>query len=94
MCEFSFARSSELVDPTPIVISQSIDIEKIEGAIYAAMVTNRWARNKPTITEPNGKSLEAIYSVRAHTIITKITFDSNEIKLLYVDSVNMNYKNK
>lgn len=94
ICNSSFARSKELIDPAPITFSQPIEIEKVEGAIFAAMINEDWRQNAPTVTESNGKSIDVIYSVRAHKIFAKIVFDPNGVKLLYVDSINLNYTQK
>lgn len=94
MCESSFARSKELIDPAPITLSQPMAIEKIEGAIYAAMVTEGWTQNAPAATESNGKSIEVIYTLRAHKVFAKIAFDQTSVKLIYVNSINLNFKQK
>jgi len=92
ICESSFARSNELIDPAPITFSQPVAIEKIEGAVYAAITTHGWTQNTPTITESDSNSIDIVYTIRTHKIIAKLVFDTSSVKLHYINSENMKYK--
>lgn len=84
------ARTTELVDPSPIDLSTGLTPEQVNSAISSAIAQKGWAVTKIVSNSP--RVVEAEYRIRAHTLAINIEIQPNAVKMAYARSDNLNYK--
>ena len=80
-------RTMRLVNPDPIVIRSSQSVEQIREGIWDALKSRRWY-----VTEEEPGVIVAAVSVRTHSAKVRIDYDTESIRLSYVDSENLKYR--
>lgn len=81
------ARTMRLVNPDPIVLRSSMSMEQIREKIWDALKRRRWY-----VTEEEPGVMIATVSVRTHSAKVRIDFDTESIRLSYLDSENLKYR--
>lgn len=85
------ARSTELVDPKPIAVT-NIPLDKIETTLDASLAQKGWVKKKFLSDQPRAVEIE--YAIRTHRIVMKLEYDTSSIKLSYANSEHLNYETK
>lgn len=83
------ARKAELVDPAPVAIPAGMDQERVVKDIKRALIGRGWA-----VTAEQPGQIESTLSLREHVARIRITYDASQIRIAYVDSTNLDYKQK
>lgn len=88
---FSFAASAapELVNPAPIAVPAKLVEVQVVGSIKHALKTRGWVIS----SESNGK-IDATLNLRKHVARIAIYHDLKEVRIEYVSSENLDYKEK
>lgn len=79
----------ELVNPAPIAVPAKLSELQVTSDIKHALVTRGWVVNN----ESKGK-IEASLSLRSHVARIAIYHDLKEVRIEYVSSENLKYKEK
>jgi hypothetical protein len=85
----TLARSSELIDPDPIAVPAGRTSAAVATAIKAALVGRTWSVSK----EAPGR-IDATLYIRSHVARIAITYDTAQVRIAYVSSENLKYKEK
>lgn len=83
------ARKAPLTDPAPITIPAGLSPEKAVKDIKRALIGRGWA-----ITSERPGEIETTLSLRVHVAKVRVTWDAREIRITYVSSVNLDYKER
>jgi len=81
--------ATEIVDPDPIAVPAGMEAAKVVKAIKLAVVGRDWA-----VTKEEPGYIEVTLHVRKHMIMYGINYDPTEIKFKYLDSEELNYKER
>jgi hypothetical protein len=79
----------ELVDPGPVAVPAGLAAEKVAMAIKAALIGRTW-----TVAKESPGHIDATLYVRSHVARIAITYDAREVRIAYVGSDNLDYKEK
>ena len=88
----AYARRAEVVDPEAIIPPQGLSMEIIDKAIDGSLKENAWAKEKST--QGDISSVQAALHISSHIIKVTIEYTTDSILLPYLDSTNMEYKEK
>jgi hypothetical protein len=69
-------------------IAYNLEQHQVEQAILEAGATRGWM-----MTPVKPGEINAVLNIRAHKVVTSITYDAKTFSVNYVDSVNLNAKN-
>ncbi len=89
----TYAGSSlELKDPRPVSFIEVDDIDIVKRAIKASIKQEDWQLKNVISQDPHIVEVELLQ--RKHSITVRLEYDLSSVKFSYVDSENMNYKEK
>lgn len=83
------ARQAPLVDPDPVVIPAGLSQEKAVKDIKRALIGRGW-----TITAERPGEIESTLNLRTHTAKILVTWDTQAVRIAYVSSVDLDYKER
>ncbi|GAB3382301.1 hypothetical protein [Lysobacter fragariae] len=83
------ARVQPLTDPAPVSIPSGVDQAKVVKDIKRALMGRGWE-----VTAENPGEIDSTLHLRDHVARIKITYDEKQVKFAYVDSANLDYREK
>ena len=83
------ARLVEVVDPDPIAVPAGMEQAKVVKAIKQGVAARNWQ-----VTKEEPGYIEATLNHRKHMLKYGISYGRKEIKFKYLDSAELNYKEK
>lgn len=83
------ARQAPLVDPDPVAIPAGLSQEKAVKDIKRALIGRGW-----TITAQRPGEIESTLNLRTHTAKILVTWDTQAVRIAYVSSVDLDYKER
>jgi len=83
------ARQAPLVDPAPVSIPAGLSQEKAVKDIKRALIGRGWA-----ITAERPGEIESTLNLRTHTAKVLVTWDAQTVRIAYVSSVDLDYKER
>ncbi len=83
------ARQAPLVDPDPVSIPAGLSQEKAVKDIKRALIGRGW-----TITAERPGEIDSTLNLRTHTAKIRVTWDAQTVRIAYVDSVDLDYKER
>lgn len=83
------ARKAELVDPAPVAVPAGVDQSELVKDIKRALIGRGWA-----VTGEAPGQVDSTLTLREHVAKIRVTFDAREVKFAYVDSTNLDYRQK
>lgn len=83
------ARQAPLVDPDPVAIPAGLPQEKAVKDIKRALIGRGW-----TITAERPGEIESTLNLRTHTAKILVTWDTKAVRIAYVSSVDLDYKER
>jgi hypothetical protein len=83
------ARQALLADPAPVSIPAGLSQEQAVKDIKRALIGRGWA-----ITAERPGEIESTLNLRTHVAKVRVTWDTREIRIAYVSSVNLDYKER
>lgn len=83
------ARQAPLVDPDPISIPAGLSQEKAVKDIKRALIGRGW-----TITAERPGEIDSTLNLRTHTARIRVTWDAQAVRIAYVSSVDLDYKER
>lgn len=83
------ARKAELADPDPVAIPSGLAQEQVVKDIKRALIGRGWS----VTTEQPGE-IQSTLNLREHVARIKVSYDASQVKLSYMDSSNLDYKEK
>ncbi len=88
---FSVAANAapELVNPAPVEVPAKLVEVQVVGGIKHALISRGWVVSG----ESKGK-IDATLNIRSHVARIAIYHDLKQVRIEYVSSVNLNYKEK
>lgn len=87
--EEAIAGRDEIVDPAPVSIPAGLSQEQVEKDIRRALIGRGW-----TVAEAQPGQMRAELHLRDHVAIVNVAYDASDVRLSYVDSHNLDYKEK
>jgi hypothetical protein len=89
MLMLTAARKAELTDPGPIAIPAGLEEKEIVTAIKSSLIARTW-----TVGKSSPGRIDATLNIRAHRADISITYDQENVRISYVSSENLDYKQK
>jgi hypothetical protein len=83
------ARQALLADPAPVSIPAGLSQEKAVKDIKRALIGRGWA-----ITSERPGEIESTLNLRTHVAKVRVTWDTREVRIAYVSSVDLDYKER
>ncbi len=83
------ARSAPLVDPDPIAIPAGLTQEQVAKDIKRALIARGWS-----VTSEQPGQIDSTLHLRTHTARIQATYDDKQVRLAYVSSEELGYKEK
>ncbi len=83
------ARQAPLVDPDPVAIPAGLSQEKAVKDIKRALIGRGW-----TVTAERPGEIESTLNLRTHTAKILVTWDATAVRIAYVSSVDLDYKER
>lgn len=83
------ARQVPLVDPQPIAVPAGLKLEQVTKAIKAALVGRTWG-----ITSEEAGHIVSTLNLREHMAKIDIAYDTQTIRIKYLDSGELMYADK
>lgn len=83
------ARQAPLVDPAPVSIPAGLSQDKAVKDIKRALIGRGW-----TITAERAGEIESTLNLRTHTAKILVTWDAQTVRIAYVSSVDLDYKQR
>ncbi len=83
------ARTAVLRDPDPVAIPAGIDQAELVKDIKRALVGRGWA-----VTAEQPGQIDSTLNLRDHVARIRVTYDAAQVRFAYVDSANLDYKEK
>ena len=83
------ARQALLTDPAPVSIPAGLSQEKAVKDIKRALIGRGWA-----ITSERPGEIESTLNLRTHVAKVRVTWDAREVRIAYVSSVDLDYKER
>lgn len=83
------ARSAPLVDPDPIEIPAGLTDKQIAKEIKRALLQRGWE-----VTSDKPGDIEGTLHLRTHMAKIRITYDSRQVNIAYLDSSELEYAQK
>jgi hypothetical protein len=81
------ARQAPLADPAPVSIPAKLTQDQVVKDIKRALIGRGW-----TITAERAGEIESTLYLRDHVAVVRVTWDTQTIRIAYVDSKNLDYK--
>jgi hypothetical protein len=78
-----------LADPAPVAIPAGIEGDAVAREIKRALIGRTW-----TIVAERPGEIDAVLKLRKHVAQVTVRYDSAEVRLAYVSSENLDYKEK
>lgn len=88
-CGVAQARKAELADPDPVAIPAGLDQEQVTKDIKRALIGRGWS-----INDEKPGEIQSTLFLREHVARIRVTWDQKQVRLAYVDSDNLDYKEK
>ena len=85
----ALARSAPLVDPDPIAIPAGLTQEQVVKDIKRALIGRGWS-----ITAEQPGKIDYTLHLRTHTARIQVTYNESQVRLAYVSSEELDYKEK
>ncbi|MFC5527463.1 hypothetical protein ACFPPA_17100 [Rhodanobacter ginsengisoli] len=82
-------RQTPLIDPPPIKVPAGMSAIQVNKAVKAALVGRGWA-----VTAEQADGVDARLTGNDYTASIHVAFDTQQVKISYVDSTNLKYKVK
>ncbi|MCK7592375.1 hypothetical protein [Pseudomarimonas salicorniae] len=86
---FSAMAAAELVDPDPLAVPAGVDGETVATEIKRALIGRGWV-----VTGEQPGRIDASLHLRAHVARVAISFDTESVRVNYVSSDNLDYREK
>lgn len=86
---FSAQAAAELVDPDPVAVPKGLSMDTVASDIKRALIGRGWI----VANEAPGK-IDATLHLRSHVARVAIEFDESTVRLSYVSSDNLDYREK
>ncbi len=83
------ARQAPLVDPPPVAIPAGLSPDKAVKDIKRALIGRGWI-----ITAERPGEIDSSLHLRDHVAKIRVAWDAASVRIAYVDSVNLNYREK
>lgn len=83
------ARKAELVDPDPVAIPANLDQAQVVKDIKRALIGRGWS-----VTAEQPGEIDSTLNLREHVARIKVSYDTTQVRFAYVDSSNLDYKEK
>jgi hypothetical protein len=81
------ARQAVLVDPEPVAVPAGVSVEQVSRDIRRALAARGW-----TIDGERPGQIDASLHLRTHRASVRIDYDRDAVRLSYVSSDNLKYK--
>lgn len=85
----ALARSAPLSNPDPIAIPAGLSQEQVVKDIKRALIGRGWS-----VTAEQPGQIDSTLHLRKHTARIKVTYDQGHVRLAYVGSEELNFKEK
>ena len=85
----SASAAPELINPDPIAVPSSLVEVQVVGSIKHALTTRGWV-----VSSENQGKIDATLNLRSHVARIAIYHDLKQVRIEYVSSVNLDYKEK
>lgn len=83
------ARQAPLEDPAPVAIPAGLTGEQVVKDIKRALIGRGW-----TVEEESPGEIASSLRLRTHVARIRVTWDATAIRIAYVDSVDLDYKQR
>ncbi|MBP6749222.1 MAG: hypothetical protein KA144_06250 [Xanthomonadaceae bacterium] len=83
------ARQAPLVDPAPVAIPAGLSQGKAVKDIKRALIGRGW-----TISAEREGEIDSTLNLRDHVAKIRVSWDATSVRIVYVDSVNLSYREK
>lgn len=83
------ARSDELADPAPIAIPAGLTDKQINREIQRSLLSRGWR-----VSDSQPGRIDSVLNLREHEARIRISWDDAQVRIAYVGSVNLDYKEK
>lgn len=85
----AIAGREEIVDPAPVAIPAGLSEEQVVKDIRRALIGRGW-----TVKDQRPGEIDSELHLRDHVAIIKIAYDANDVRISFVDSQNLEYREK
>lgn len=85
----AIAGREEIVDPAPVAIPAGLSEEQVVKDIRRALIGRGW-----TVKDQRPGEIDSELHLRDHVAIIKIAYDANDVRISFVDSQNLDYREK
>ncbi len=85
----AFAGRAEIVDPPPVSIPAGLSQEQVVKDIRRALIGRGW-----TVKEERPGEIDSELHLRDHIAFVKVNYGASDVRLSFVDSRNLDYKEK
>jgi hypothetical protein len=85
----ALARSAPLVDPAPVEVPAGLTADQVAKEIKRALLGRGWA-----VTGEQPGRIDSTLHLRTHTAVIRVDYDTRQVRLAYVDSNELEYKEK
>lgn len=82
-------RQTPLIDPPPIKVPAGMTVLQVSKAVKGALLGRGWA-----VTAEQANGVDATLTGNDYTARIHIAFDTQQVKISYVDSTNLKYEVK
>lgn len=79
----------ELVDPPAVTIPEAVEAAEAAKIIKTSLVTRGW-----TVEKESAGKIDAVLYLRSHVARVSLNYSDKDVKLVYVSSENLDYKEK
>lgn len=79
----------ELVDPPAVTIPEAVKAAEAAKIIKTSLVTRGW-----TVEKESAGKIDAVLYLRSHVARVSLNYSDKDVKLVYVSSENLDYKEK
>lgn len=86
---FAAQAAAPLVDPDPVAVPAGLDAAAVAKEIKRALIGRTW-----TVTDEKPGQIDATLNLRKHVARVAISYDTTQVKLAYVSSENLDFKEK
>lgn len=85
----AIAGREEIVDPAPVAIPAGLSEEQVVKDIRRALIGRGW-----TVKDQRPGEIDSELHLCDHVAIIKIAYDANDVRISFVDSQNLDYREK
>lgn len=90
----TFAKKAKLVDPEPITITQTLNLEQVRKAVQGAIIQSGWVSGKESVINNETKAIDASLAIRKHTATINLKYSTKQVEFKYISSINLKYKKR